>query len=60
MSDNPQTNATNRYHKKAYDRINLLVKKGQKDEIKKYAEGAGKSLNKYITDLIYEDMKKKK
>lgn len=57
MSDNPQTRATNKYHKKAYDRINLIVKKGEKEIIKKRAEQLGKSVNQYISDLINEDIR---
>lgn len=56
MSDNPQTRATNKYHKKAYDRINLIVKKGEKEIIKQRAEQLGKSVNQYISDLIKKDM----
>lgn len=56
MSDNPQTRATNKYHKKAYDRINLIVKKGEKEIIKTRADEQGKSVNQYISDLIKKDM----
>lgn len=56
MSDNPQTRATNKYHKKAYDRINLIVKKGEKEIIKTRADQLGKSVNLYISDLIKKDM----
>lgn len=56
MSDNPQTKATNKYHKKAYDRINLIVKKGEKEIIKTRADKLGKSVNQYISDLIKKDI----
>ena len=56
MSDNPQTRATNKYHKKAYDRINLIIKKGVKEIIKTRADQLGKSVNQYISDLIKKDM----
>ena len=56
MSDNPQTRATNKYHKKAYDSINLIVKKGEKEIIKTRADQLGKSVNQYISDLIKKDM----
>jgi predicted HicB family RNase H-like nuclease len=46
----------NRYNKKAYDFITITVKKGEKENIKAAAEKQGKSLNKYITDLIKKDM----
>lgn len=47
---------TNRYQQKAYDRITILVKKGEKDIIKKYAEEHGKSINAFITELIRREM----
>ena len=51
-----QNKATRRYNEKAYDRIELKVKKGQKEEIKKHAEKKGMSLNGYINGLIKNDM----
>ena len=53
-----QTRASNKYQAKAYDRIALLVKKGDRELIKAYAESQGKSLNGYINDLIQADMNK--
>ena len=41
---------------RAYDRINLTVPKGKKEEIKAHAESKGKSVNAYIYDLIEKDM----
>lgn len=49
--------ASNKYNQKAYDRININVKKGRREEIKAYAESKGKSLNQYIIDLIEKDMR---
>ena len=43
-----QTRASNKYQSKAYDRIALLVKKGDRELIK--------ALNGYINDLIKADM----
>lgn len=54
----PQTTASNKYNAKAYDRIALQVKKGQRDIIRAYAESKGLSLNAYINKLIAEDMEK--
>ena len=45
----------NDYIKEKYDRINLTVPKGRKEEIKKKAAEAGKSVNEYINDLIERD-----
>lgn len=52
----PQTTASNKYNAKAYDRIALQVKKGERDIIREFAEEQGKSLNGYINDLIKNDM----
>ena len=48
----------NQFNANAYDRINLTVPKGKKDEIKAHAERKGESVNAYIWRLIQEDMKK--
>lgn len=54
-----QKEATAKYNKKSYDDIKIRVKKGEKEKIKSYAQSLEKSINKYICDLIYEDMDKK-
>lgn len=46
------TTAKNKYNNKNYDRINLVVPKGKKDEYKQMAEAEGKSLNQFIIDKI--------
>jgi uncharacterized FlgJ-related protein len=46
----------NQFNANAYDRINLTVPKGKKDEIKAHAEALGESVNGYIWRLIQEDM----
>lgn len=48
--------ASNKYNAKAYDRINVNVKKGEREKIKAHAEAKGLSLNGYINKLIAEDM----
>ena len=47
-----QKEATARYNKKAYDRIDLVVPKGQRQVIKDFAASQGKSLNRFICDAI--------
>lgn len=47
----------NEYIKEKYDRINLTVPKGRKDEIKKQAAKEGKSVNEYINNLIEKALK---
>ena len=55
-----QKEATARYNKKAYDRIDIVVKKGQREVIKAFAASQGKSLNRFICDAIEEQMNKAK
>lgn len=42
----------NRYNEKAYDRISLVVPKGQKEIIKAHAESQGESINGFIQRAI--------
>ena len=44
----------NRYNAKVYDRVTLVVKKGEKDKIRAAAEAAGESVNVYISRAITE------
>jgi len=53
-----QKEATARYNKKTYDRINVIVKKGQRQVIKDFAASQGKSLNRFICDAIDFQMNK--
>ena len=55
-----QKEATARYNKKTYDRINLIVKKGQRQIIKDFAASKGKSLNAFICDAIERQMNMEK
>ena len=48
----------NRYNSKTYDRIEIVVKKGDKDIIKQKAASKGMSVSEYITGLIYSDLDK--
>lgn len=48
----------NRYNEKAYDRISLVVPKGQKEVIKAHAESKGESLNSFIQKAIQSAMNK--
>lgn len=53
-----QQKSVNKYIKTNYDRINLLLNKGEKDIIKKEADKTGESLNSYIKNSIYMRIKK--
>lgn len=49
----------NRYNAKAYDRINLTVKKGEKEKLKVHAaEYDNGSVNGFIQRAISEQMKR--
>ncbi len=50
-----QQKAVNKYMSEKYDRINLVVPKGRRDELRAKAEAAGKSLNSYLIGLIQGD-----
>lgn len=47
-----QQKAVNKYMAANYDRINLTVPKGQKEEIKAHAESKGESVNSFINRAI--------
>lgn len=51
-----QKEATARYNKKAYDRIEIKVRKGRKCEIFAYATRQNKSVNQFIVELIDREM----
>lgn len=55
-----QKRATLKYRDKACDRIEIVVKKGLKEQYKAYAAARGLSLNAYIIELIERDMGDKK
>lgn len=55
-----QKEATARYNRKAYDRINVIVRKGQRQIIKDFAAKQGKSLNRFICDAIEDQLRKEK
>lgn len=52
-----QQKAVNKYMASNYDRINLTVPKGQKDEIKAHADSMGESVNGFINRAINQTMK---
>ena len=51
-----QKEATARYNKKAYDRIEIKVKKGRKARITAFAARQDKSVNQFIVELIDKAM----
>lgn len=55
-----QQKAVNKYMKTNYDRVNLTLPKGRKDEIKAHAEERSESVNAFITRAIDETMQRDK
>ena len=59
MSENKPFNPVsykNRFNAEKYDRINLMVTKGEKDRLKAHAESYGESLNEFIKRAISEQI----
>lgn len=54
-----QTRASNKWNTKAYDRVNLILKKEvspTKEEVQTAADAAGESLNAFIVNAIKQRM----
>ena len=51
-----QREATARYNKKTYARIDIIVPKGKREVIKRFAQKQGKSTNRFINDAIDKAM----
>ncbi|OUN12603.1 hypothetical protein [Flavonifractor sp. An91] len=54
-----QKKATMKYMEKAYDRLELQLKKGMKEVYRAQAAAHGMSLNAYIISLLEADAEKK-
>ena len=50
----------NEFNKNTYDRINLIVPKGEKEIIKAHADKTGESVNGFINRAIDETMERDK
>jgi hypothetical protein len=44
------------FNAKAYDRIELTVKKGEKEKIKEFAKKNGETLNGFLNRIIAENI----
>jgi len=53
-----QKEATAKYNAKAYDRIELKVKKGEKTTLQAHAENRGESLNGFVNRAITETIER--
>ena len=51
-----QKEATARYNKKTYERISIVVKKGERQRIAEFAAKQGKSVNRFVLDAVYAQM----
>lgn len=56
MSGKTSSISKNKYMSKAYDRLNVIVPKGKRDEIKLFAAQRGESINSFINKLIAREM----
>lgn len=50
----------NEFNKANYDRVEVVVKKGEKAVIKELAKAAGQSVSEYINQAIKERMEREK
>ena len=60
MGGKTSAKSKNDWIAKAYDRINLTLPKGKKDEIKAHAESKGESVNAFINRAIDNQMERDK
>ncbi len=51
--------ANNAYNAKAYDRINIAIKKGRKEVIAATAAAEGKTINSFVVEAIEAALKKR-
>jgi len=49
-----QRKAVRKYNEKSYDRLEITVKKGGKEELQAHAAKRGESLNGFVNRAIYE------
>jgi uncharacterized protein (DUF1778 family) len=52
--------ANARYSIKAYDRVELKIKKGKKSELQTHAQARGESLNGFVNRAIAETLERDK
>jgi len=53
-----QQACVNRYNAKAYDRVNLTMPKGKKEQVQDFAATTGESVNGFINRAIDETMER--
>ena len=57
-SSEAKKRADAKYTLKAYDRLEIKVKKGRKDELKAHADECGESLNGFVNRAMNETMER--
>lgn len=55
-----QQKAVHKYVRENYDRLELTMPKGKKEEIKAHAESRGESVNAFVNRAISETMEREK
>lgn len=60
MGGKNSSESINRYMQKAYDRLNVLVPKGRREEIKAAASAVSESMNQYVINAIDQRMEREK
>lgn len=55
-----QQKAVNKYMKENYDRINLTIPKGKKEQLQAHAAARGESVNGFINRAIDETMERER
>ena len=58
MQGTAATRAKNKYKIKAYDRLEIVVPKGQKELIQSHAEQRGESINGFVNRAITETLER--
>ena len=53
-----QQQATAKYKKKAYDRLEIIVQKGKKADLQAYVESRGESLTGFVNRAIDETIER--
>lgn len=56
IKGNSQTRAKNKYNSKNYDSLRIVVKKGKKAVISRYAQEQGKSINGLVNELLENEI----
>lgn len=51
-----QIKATNKYNAHVYDRLNIVIPKGQKQAVEAFAKEQGESINGLINSLLRREM----